>query len=506
MRVRLQVRHMWEAVHYGDVDYYEDRRALDALLAAVPSEMQFSLSQKRTAKEAWDAIAAARIGSDRARKTTLQALRKEWENLAFKPGEDIDDFALRLNTLLQKMVQFGDDTYNEERAVEKLFRCIPEKYKQIARSIESLLDLSDMTIEEAIGRLKVVDGDESQSLSGPITIGGKLHLTWEQWEACQGDGKKGESSSTTGGRRRGKPRKARGGAQAGARGRADGGARGGAQGGAAGNQRPARDDACRNCGRFGHWARECRQPRRGQAHVAQVEEEEPALLLAHASIELPPTASPAAALLHLDESRAHAFLGNGSDNDTTDGWCLDTGATHHMTGRREFFTELDSDVRGSVKFGDASGVEIKGVGSVLFTAESGEHRLLTGVYYIPALRNSIISLGKLDANGSRVVIDKGVLRIWDRHRRLLAKVTRGANELYILNAPVTKPLCLAARRDDEAWQWHERFGHLHFEALKRLSAKEMVRGLPCLDHVEQFCDVCVLTKQKRLPFPQQSSF
>jgi transposase InsO family protein len=34
----------------------------------------------------------------------------------------------------------------------------------------------------------------------------------------------------------------------------------------------------------------------------------------------------------------------------------------------------------------------------------------------------------------------------------------------------------------------------------------MVRGLPSLDHVEQFCDVCVLTKQRRLPFPQQSSF
>jgi hypothetical protein len=41
--------------------------------------MQFSLSKKRTAKEAWDAIAATRIDSDRARKITLQALRKEWE-------------------------------------------------------------------------------------------------------------------------------------------------------------------------------------------------------------------------------------------------------------------------------------------------------------------------------------------------------------------------------------------------------------------------------------------
>jgi hypothetical protein len=77
------------------------------------------------------------------------------------------------------MVQFGDDTYSEERAVEKLFRCIPDKYKHIARLIESPLDLSTMSIKEAIGRLKIIDGDEPQPFSGPITIGGKLHLTWE---------------------------------------------------------------------------------------------------------------------------------------------------------------------------------------------------------------------------------------------------------------------------------------------------------------------------------------
>jgi hypothetical protein len=78
------------------------------------------------------------------------------------------------------MVQFGDDTYDEERAVDKLFCCIPEKYKLLARSIESLLDFSTMMIEEVIGRLKVVDGDEPQAPSGPITIVGKLHLTREQ--------------------------------------------------------------------------------------------------------------------------------------------------------------------------------------------------------------------------------------------------------------------------------------------------------------------------------------
>jgi hypothetical protein len=87
-------------------------------------------------------------------------------------------------------------------------------------------------------------------------------------------------------------------------------------------------------------------------------------------------------------------------------------------------------------------VEIKGVGSVIFAAESGEYRLLTGIYYIPALRNSIISLGQLDESGSRVEIKDGVMRIWDQHRHLLAKVTGGTNRLYALNVQVAQPPAL----------------------------------------------------------------
>jgi hypothetical protein len=39
IRIRLQVRHMWEAVRYGDVDYYKDQQALDALITVVLPDM-----------------------------------------------------------------------------------------------------------------------------------------------------------------------------------------------------------------------------------------------------------------------------------------------------------------------------------------------------------------------------------------------------------------------------------------------------------------------------------
>jgi transposase InsO family protein len=244
------------------------------------------------------------------------------------------------------------------------------------------------------------------------------------------------------------------------------------------------------------------------------EDDEPALWMAQASPVLQPVAGergelsapPSPPLLHLDEPRAHAFLGDGSGDDKLEGWYLDSGATHHMTGCTGHFADLDHGVQGSVKFGDASAVEIRGIGSVIFTTKSGEHKLLHGVYYIPALRNSIVSLGQLDEHGAKVQIAQGVLQIWDRGGRLLAKVKRGHNHLYILHLQVVRPICLAACRNDEAWLWHERFGHLHFDALRKLGCEGMARGMPRIDHVEQLCDTCIVTKLKRRPFPQQVAY
>jgi hypothetical protein len=64
-----------------------------------------------------------------------------------------------------------------------------------------------------------------------------------------------------------------------------------------------------------------------------------------------------------------------------------------MTGHRELFSDLYTIVRGSVRFGDASKVEIQGVGSIVFQAKNGDHRVLHG--------NSIMSLGSSMKAGPR---------------------------------------------------------------------------------------------------------
>jgi hypothetical protein len=380
MKVKLQAQ-LWDAIEFGDAEFHEGWLALDTLLASVPSEMVASLADKPTAKDAWDFIAATRV------------------DLMFRPGEDIDDFALRLSGL----VQHGDGDIDEQKAVEKYLRIVPKKYTQIALSMETLLDLSTLSIEEVTTRKRFLPTPSPPTAS------------------CYSPRSSGSLA-----RRRRRSRRARfrlrivtdnNAIRAVTAAPAAVAVEKGVVVVVVGNaRRPVATLVLPQL-----WSsRPLGQGLQGAAHMAQAEEEESSLFLAHASPVLWPKeeasegealTSPhthstplltSSALLHIDEPRAQAFLSDGSDDHKLKGWYLDSGATHHMTGCVGHFAHLDRSVRGSIKFDDEPAVEICSIRSVVFVAKTTKHKLLHGVYYIPALRNSIISLGQLNEGGSRV--------------------------------------------------------------------------------------------------------
>jgi transposase InsO family protein len=121
---------------------------------------------------------------------------------------------------------------------------------------------------------------------------------------------------------------------------------------------------------------------------------------------------------------------------------------------------------------------------------TGEYTPITGVYFIPRLTTNIVSLGQLDES--------------DKKKRLLVRVRRSASRLYTLWARIARPLCLEAWRDDGSWLWHEHYGHLHFDALRKLVKENMVEGLPQVGHVHQLCTDCVATKLMRKLLPTQA--
>ncbi|GJX91676.1 ribonuclease H-like domain-containing protein [Tanacetum coccineum] len=73
-----------------------------------------------------------------------------------KEDETIDTFTTKLTTLINKAASLGN-TMEDETLVRKLLNVVPDRYLQIVASIEQYSDLDEMTLEEAIGRLKTYE-------------------------------------------------------------------------------------------------------------------------------------------------------------------------------------------------------------------------------------------------------------------------------------------------------------------------------------------------------------
>ncbi|WVZ50249.1 LOW QUALITY PROTEIN: hypothetical protein U9M48_001523 [Paspalum notatum var. saurae] len=478
MQVNLEAAGLWHAIEPeddDDVEYRDDRLALAAILRYVLAEMLGTLGRKRTALSAWEALKTMRVGIERVREANAQQLPREFVAMAFKDGEGVEEFTNRITGLANNLRLLSDNITDKE-VVKKMMQVVPDYLEQVAISIETLLDLNTISIEEVTGRLRAV---EQRCKPPPVYDNpGRLMLCEEDWAAKLKlrDAEAGNSS----GRRRRRTSLAQKVAAAHL---------------TPSSNRPLRRPSPRRTPTAARTAASVDTgPRiagasRSEAHVVEGEEEsEPMLLMTSACLShepLPTTFAPAsdfasAATKPVRVVEAKVFA---QQNEMK------------ASGCRGAFTNLNPQIHGSIKFGDGSEVAIEGSDTVVFQGRHGEHTPLTGVFFILRLTTNIINLGQLDEGDCDVHINKGLLRIHEMWWLLIPAYAQS------IKSPSDT---FSYRSDDTTWLWHERYRHLHFDAIRKLGEKEMVCGLPHIDRAHQICSDCVTTKLKRKPFPSQA--
>jgi hypothetical protein len=75
---------------------------------------------------------------------------------------------------------------------------------------------------------------------------------------------------------------------------------------------------------------------------------------------------------------------------TPECWIFDIGASNHMIKIKEVFSDFDTSIIDTVRFGDSSVVQIEGCGTTLFMCKNREHHTLTDTYYISCLTANIV--------------------------------------------------------------------------------------------------------------------
>ncbi|XP_050888533.1 uncharacterized protein LOC127093634 [Lathyrus oleraceus] len=187
-----------------------------------------------------------------------------------------------------------------------------------------------------------------------------------------------------------------------------------------------------------------------------------------------------------------------------DEWYLDSGCSTHMTGRKDWFVQINQAAKSKVKFADDTTLSVEGVGDVLIGKRNGGHSRIKDVLYIPGIKCNLLSIGQLLERGYKIRLEDKILRVLDSNGVLILKALMAANRTFKVELKVMEHRCLttAASRDECLWPY--RLGHLNFRDLRMLQQSEMVTGLPHISIPTELYEECVKAKQHKNVFSKDA--
>ena len=154
-----------------------------------------------------------------------------------------------------------------------------------------------------------------------------------------------------------------------------------------------------------------------------------------------------------------------------DRWFLDFGCSNHMSGNKNGITHV-----------------------------------ISLVYYVPELKNNLLSIGQLQEKGLTVTIQNNKCIVIYPKRGTIMEVSMSSSRMFVLTTTraSTDAACFQAKWDSILC--HKCLGHLSNDGLKTLASKQMVNGLPTISVPQDLCTHCLAGKQHRNTMSKKSQW
>ena len=117
----------------------------------------------------------------------------------------------------------------------------------------------------------------------------------------------------------------------------------------------------------------------------------------------------------------------------------------------------------------------------------GARCTVSNVYWVPELKNNLLSVGQLQEKGVAVLFKDDVCSIYNPQKGKITESIMRANRQFILRTePSTtknEERCLQVSNTDQSTLWHRRYGHIN-----------MVIGLSQIVAPNTTCEACMKDK------------